>query len=167
MNIEKSAVASIVLGLLFSAASAGGAPAELKFRDFFKMPVGPRGLEPSGKLLGLDGRLVRIVGYMAQEEAPIGDRFYLTPFPVLLGQEDEPLADDLPASMVSVHAEAGGKPIPHLNGLLRLTGRLAVGPREEADGRVSDVRLFLDSASSLALLAGSPDPRGKPAGDFR
>lgn len=28
---------------------------ELKFADFYKMPVGPKGLEPSEKLLGMNG----------------------------------------------------------------------------------------------------------------
>jgi len=41
---------------------------ELKFADFYKMPVGPKGLEPSEKLLGLNGRKVRLSGFFVFED---------------------------------------------------------------------------------------------------
>src|SRR5262245_11529790 len=75
---------------------------DLKFHEFFTMPVGPRGLEPTEKLLSLNGQRVRVVGYMAQQEAPVAGLFHLTPLPVALGEEDESLADSLPPSTVFV-----------------------------------------------------------------
>ncbi|MFO1432857.1 MAG: hypothetical protein U1F76_22520 [Candidatus Competibacteraceae bacterium] len=126
---------------------------DLKFRDLFKLPIGPYGLEPTEKLLGLDGKPVRLVGYMIKQEEPTPGVFILSPLPVSLGHEDEALADDLPASMIFVHLEGEGTPaVPYVAGLLQLIGVLSVGNREEADGRVSVVRLRLDPALVRALL---------------
>lgn len=139
---------------------AGPAPegmTDLKFREFFRLPVGPRGLEPTEKLISLAGTRVRIVGFMAHHETPMADTFILSPVPVTLGDEDESLADDLPASVIFVHAaQPEGRTIPFYPGLLRLTGTLSVGPHEEADGHVSAVRLQLDTELSRLMLAGQP-----------
>lgn len=136
---------------------AGPAPAgvtDLKFREFFRLPVGPRGLEPSEKLIALAGKRVYIVGYMARQETPSADVFIFSPIPVTLGDEDERLADDLPASVVFVHAaQSAGKPMPFFPGLLRLSGTLSIGPHEEADGHVSTVRLQLDPELATLMLA--------------
>ena len=117
--------------------------AELKFSDFFVSPIGPRGLELTDKLKALDGRQVRILGYMvAQDDAPPGS-FLLTPVPVHLHDHDSALADDLPAT--TVHVSVPGAPaVGHTRQLLLLTGTLSVGNRPEQDGRVSLVRLTLD-----------------------
>lgn len=139
---------------------AGPAPegmTDLKFREFFQLPVGPRGLEPTEKLTSLAGKRVRIVGFMAHHETPMADTFILSPVPVTLGDEDESLADDLPVSVIFVHsAQSKGRPIPFFPGLLRLTGTLSVGPHEEADGHVSTVRLQLDPELASLMLAGQP-----------
>ena len=112
----------------------------------FSLPVGPRGLEPSQKLLQLDGRRVRIVGYMVDQEEMRS--FILAPLPLKLGDEDESLADDLPPGVVFVHLAAEDDPaFHHIPGLLDLTGILSVGGFAEADGRVSTVRLTLDPAT--------------------
>jgi hypothetical protein len=41
---------------------------ELKFSDFYKLPVGPRGLEPSAKLLAMNGKKVRLSGFFVFED---------------------------------------------------------------------------------------------------
>ncbi|MEK0448212.1 MAG: hypothetical protein RL088_480 [Verrucomicrobiota bacterium] len=41
---------------------------DLKFADFYKMPVGPRGLEPTERLLALDGKKVRLSGFFVFED---------------------------------------------------------------------------------------------------
>lgn len=127
---------------------------ELRFADFFRRPVGPAGLEPSARLLALAGQPVRIVGYMAAAELPMAGRMVLAPLPVELGDEDEHLADDLPPQAVFVHLSgpAAERTLPNYRGLLALTGRLEIGPREEPDGHVSTVRLLLDAATSQACL---------------
>lgn len=117
---------------------------DLKFRDFFKMPIGPRGTEMSEKLLSLNGKHVRILGYMANAESPSPGVFLLSPLPVELGDEDESLSDDIPPSTVFVHMDAESLVVPHMPGLIKITGILSVGNHDEADGHVSTVRLFLD-----------------------
>lgn len=125
---------------------------DLKFRELFKLPIGSRGLEPSEKLIGLNGKRVRMVGYMAKEENPTAGLFILSPLPVNLGDEDESFADDLPASAVYVHLDSNSNSVvPYLPGLVKLTGILQVGFAQETDGRVSTVRLMLDPTLSKEL----------------
>ncbi|MDT9001144.1 hypothetical protein RQP53_17835 [Paucibacter sp. APW11] len=130
-------------------------PQELKFRDFFKLPIGPAGLEPTARLLALDGQTVRLLAYIVRQNAEdaIPGLVLLAPLPVTLGDEDERYADDLPASVVYAHlpAEYAAHPLPHRPGLVAVSGRLELGSAAEADGRRSAVRLFLDAASAAAL----------------
>ena len=56
---------------------------DLKFNELFK-PIGPRGLEYSEKLRGLDGRKVRILGYMVKQSQPVRWTFLLSPVPMTL-----------------------------------------------------------------------------------
>ena len=127
---------------------------DLKFGEFFKMPIGPRGLDASAKLLALSGKPVRIVGYMARATPPVAGMFILTPLPVSLGDEDESLSDDLPASSVFVHLDPTSvqTAVPYYPGLLRLTGTLALGPFDEIDGHVSTVRLLIDADLSRFII---------------
>lgn len=118
------------------------------------MPIGPKGLEASEKLLALNGRRVRLIGYMVQEEEPANGVFILSPLPVTLGDEDESLSDDLPATAVFVHLSAQtSRYIAHVPGLIQLVGILQVGGQAEASGRVSAVRLELSPEASAAILA--------------
>lgn len=126
---------------------------DLKFREMFKFPIGPRGLEPSDKLIGLNDKRVRMLGYMAREESPTSGMFILSPLPVTMGDEDESFADDLPANAVFVHmASASQEAVPYQPGLINLTGLLQFGAQQEADGRVSTVRLLLDPALSQEIV---------------
>jgi hypothetical protein len=118
---------------------------ELKFSDFFVRPVGPRGLELTDKLESLDGKRVRILGYMVQQEHPPKGQFILSPLPAQIHHHDNHLADDLPPGLVYVSVPTSkDKPIPYARGLMLLTGTLSVGQRIEADERISLVRLDLD-----------------------
>lgn len=131
--------------------------ASIKFGEFFRMPVGPNGLEPSEKLLALNGKPVRLVGYMVRDETQGAGHFLFSPLPVLLGDEDESLSDDLPPTAVTVHLQGVGKQnIPWIDGLIQLTGRLEVGALDEGDGRVSSVRLILDPQLSRRILRARP-----------
>ena len=122
------------------------AVSDLKFREFYKMPVGPHGLQPTDKLMELNNKQVRMVGYMVKEENSTPGILILSPLPVELGDEDESLADDLPPTAVFVHLQQEAKQvIPYVSGLLQLTGQLSVGSEAEPDGRISSVRLLLDS----------------------
>lgn len=128
---------------------------DLKFRDFFALPIGPRGLVPSERLLGLTGQRVRVIGYMARQEQPSAGILIVTPLPVILGDEDESFSDDLPASTLYVHLSDADRDlgVPWMPGLLSLTGLLRIGATREADGRMSFVRLELDPDLSRAIAA--------------
>jgi hypothetical protein len=128
---------------------------DLKFRDFFALPIGPRGLVPSERLLGLAGQRVRVVGYMARQEQPSAGIVVVAPLPVVLGDEDESFSDDLPATALYVHlADADrSRSVAWVPGLLSFTGVLQLGAMSESDGRMSFVRLQLDPELSHALVA--------------
>lgn len=139
-----------------AAEATAEAPAtDVKFRDFFQMPVGPKGLELTEQIRALDGKRVRIVGYMVKNDQPVAGMFILSPLPVELGDEDESLADDLPPSSLFVHL-ADEATVPFHPGLIRLTGTLSIGSREERDDRVSMLQLQLDRNESRSLLAPPP-----------
>ena len=130
---------------------------DLKFHEFFKLPIGPRGLEATEKLKLLAGERIRIVGYMIRQDPPASGYFVLSPLPASIGDEDDSLADDLPASVVFVHVGLHAtQALPFRPGLLRITGMLSLGAHEEADGRVSSVRLQLDPELVRAMAAGEP-----------
>jgi hypothetical protein len=118
---------------------------ELRFRDFFSSPIGPKGLELSDALHRADGKQVRITGYMVQNERPPLGRFLLTPRPVQMSEHADGDADDLPATAVTVYLDPTqqGFTVPHVRGLVEVSGILSVGRYEESDGRVSWVRLQL------------------------
>jgi hypothetical protein len=128
--------------------------AELKFRDVFKLPAGAKGLEPTDTLRKLDGKRVRIVGYMVQWETPLAAGFLLSPLPVAAGDEDESLADDIPPSALFVSLPKGnGAVVPNLPGLIKVSGTLHVGAHEVAGAsRVVPARIELDGDVERALL---------------
>lgn len=132
---------------------------ELKFREFFKLPIGPQGLEPTEKLLKLNGQRVRIFGYMVNAEDPSPGPFILAPLVVSMAEKEDGPADDMPATTLFVHIEHADKfVVPYVPGLLKLTGTLDLGNQEEPDGRVSAVRLKLDPDLSRKLLARNAIP---------
>jgi hypothetical protein len=140
--------AALWLGLAQSQPTAPATPTdavELRFADFFQTPVGPRGMAMSEALRQADGQSVRLVGYMVQQEIPQAGRFMLTPRPVQMSEHADGEADDLPAATVMVYLDPSqqGWKLAHARGLLELRGTLSVGRFEEADGRVSWVRLQL------------------------
>jgi hypothetical protein len=118
---------------------------ELKFNEFFVSPVGELGLTLTGKLRGLDGQRVRILGYMVRQETATPGKLLFSPLPAQINEHDSEFADDLPPSTVHVFVPARrDQPVPYTPKLLLLTGTLSVGNRTEADGRISVVRLTLD-----------------------
>lgn len=117
---------------------------DLKFSEIFKMPVGPRGMEPSTKLLSLDNKRVRIVGYMAKQETPTPGLFIVSPLPVNMGDEDDKFADDMPANSIFIHLDDSNALVNYVPGLINMIGVLSVGNANEVDGRISYVRVKLD-----------------------
>jgi hypothetical protein len=127
-------------------AGAAAAQTDLRFNEFYRLPIGPRGLEPSRKLLSLEGQSVRMVGYRVPMAEATPGLIILSPLPVSLGDEDESFADDLPASAVYVHLPDSSAAALAPSGLLSVSGRLQLGPLREADGRFSFVRLMLENS---------------------
>jgi hypothetical protein len=131
---------------------------DVAFSEFFG-PIGDRGPEYSEKLRALAGRRVRLVGFMAREQVHAPGVFLLTPWPVVVESTGLCYYEDLPPN--TVHVVAPGsleQPLPYRPGRLALIGTLEIGPRLEADGRNSTVRLILD-ADGLAAFLGAPATR--------
>lgn len=117
----------------------------LEFGEFFVRPVGRHGLTLTPKLQSLDGKRVRLLGYMVRQEDPTPGTLLLAPAPNQTHEHEYGLADDLPPITVRVSVPtASNKTVPFTPGPLLLTGILSVGSRSEPDGRISLVRLALD-----------------------
>jgi hypothetical protein len=141
-------IALSLLAAVFGAPASAAleAPVELRFADFFAMPIGARGVEIKPALQALDGQRVQITGYMVRQEQAMAGHLFLTPRPVSMSEHADGDADDLPPTTVLVVMPAPDdrtEPLP-TRGLLRLTGALQVGRHEMADGRVVWVRLLLE-----------------------
>jgi hypothetical protein len=153
---------------------------ELRFSDFFKLPVGPRGLEHTDRLRSLDGKRVRIFGCMVKEdltpcnscpaaaasgkrarpawmEFVVPGRMMFTAHPAFVSHAHYGLADDLPPQTVFVTVpDKFGELVPFTPGPMLLTGILSVGNKPEPDGRISVVRLRLDPPPATASAAPQP-----------
>jgi hypothetical protein len=139
---------------------------ELKFSEFFRQPIGPRGLEYTEKLRHLDGRRIRILGYMARQAKPADHCFLLTPRPLTLNEIEYGHADDLPATALHVFTTKDAPAIaPYTPGPLLLTGTLHLGNRLEADGRTSAVRLELDPPTREQNAAAHAAAKKVPVAD--
>jgi hypothetical protein len=149
--------ASLALPALAQELPASTAPSAplLRFADFFKLPMGSKGAEITTTLRQADGQTVRLTGYMVQAERPALGHFMLTPRPVRMSEHSDGDADDLPAAWAMVYLDPQQQDfaVPHQRGLLELTGVLHVGRLEEQDGRVSWVRLQLQSEATRGMNA--------------
>ncbi|MEO6002145.1 MAG: hypothetical protein ABIZ04_03495 [Opitutus sp.] len=119
--------------------------AELKFNELYRLPVQERGLEYSDTVRRLDGRRVRILGYMVNQSQPAPQCLLLCSTPVTLHEDEWGFCEDLPATVIHVFADPGAPAtLPFTPGPLLLTGTLSIGTRVEPDQRVSSIRLQLD-----------------------
>lgn len=151
----REAPAGIAVTAALPPASAG--VAELRFRDLIRLPVGPRGLEASDTLRALDGKPVRIVGFMVQQATPVPGRFLLSPLPAAIGDDDEGLADDVPPALLEITLATSHAAIAHLGGLLQISGTLELGPHEApGNPRIAFARIRPDARTAKALAEASP-----------
>jgi hypothetical protein len=126
----------------------------LLFKDFFRFPVGPRGLEIAPKLQQAHGKRVRLTGYMVQQEnGSKPGQFFFTPRPVQMSEHADGDADDLPPATVLVQLapEQAHWMVPHARGLMELQGTLSVGRQEADDGRVTWVQLQLSPDATRGM----------------
>jgi len=115
----------------------------IEFSEFFEADTSE--LKPSAKLLSLNGRRARLVGFMAQMERPPAVAFYLCPRPVYADESGGGTAE-LPIGSVRVTVRsAKGKMVQYIARSIEVTGILEVGQRAEEDGTVSAIRLILDA----------------------
>ena len=153
---------------------------ELKFADFFKLPVGPKGLEPAERLQSLAGKKVRLVGYFVFEDwstcgcpAPTAEeikakgrralpgwmkhvvpgRALLAPTPVAVSLGHYGLSDDLPPQVAALKiASKVGEPVFYKPGIYAATGTLELANRDESDGRSFYVHLKIEDETQIVPL---------------
>lgn len=142
---------AVLCAILLSLAGAAAAEPAPRAGEVRPAPLDLRALyvEQGGKLviapevLALQGRAVRVRGFMVQmEEAPRGC-FYLATHPV---EQDESGGGtgDVPVDSVLVRVpELADQELPWRPGPVEVMGTLEVGREEEADGRVSSLRVIL------------------------
>ena len=156
LRIVLATTAAMWLGALDAQASGPLVPrgvSEIRFRDIFRAPVGPAGLELSDSLCRADGLAVRLVGYMVQQaHAPTG-RFLLTPYPVQMSEHAGDASENLPLATVAVYLDPSQSEwaVPFERGLVAVSGVMAVGRHEGPDGRVCWVRVQLDAGAARGL----------------
>lgn len=115
----------------------------LAFREFFDSASSADELRPSAKLLGLNHRRVRLVGFMAQMEEPPVGAFYLCAQPVYCDEEGGGTADLPPARVRVVVRSAAQREIAFTPRPLAVTGTL------EIDQQNSVINLILDGPQNL------------------
>lgn len=121
---------------------------DVKFTEFFVTPVGRYGLELTPKMQSLHNKRVRLVGFMVRRETPTPGAFLAASLPISIEEHEGGLADLPPNTLRVLVPWAAKKQIPQITDPFILTGRLEIGPREEADGSVSTFRLTLDAPLS-------------------
>jgi len=117
-------------------------PSPLSFSEFFR-PGGAR-LEPSEKLASLDGKRVRMTGFMAHlEDGPTG-AFYLAARAVECDEGGAGTGDLPPDAVLVVVPWSAGETVRYLPGPLEVTGTLRIGGPARPDGMPSRIRIVLD-----------------------
>lgn len=146
-----------LLGLQDNAAADPPAESirELRFDQFYRIPVGPRGLEMTDTLRALAGQRVRIAGYVVRDDEAAAGSFILAPVKVTMAAHADGEANDLPAAHVVVMLPDPEARVTAPTMRVALTGILHVGRREDAEGRVSWVRLQLEAPPVFAVATPS------------
>ena len=162
-NYLRTLCMALMMGVWVSAAigqtpfqpSAQPESVRLRMTEFFQFPVGPKGLQISPSLREAQGKIVSMQGYVVQQEVAAPGQFLLTPRPVQMSQHADGEADDLPPSTVAVSlpAEQQDWIVAYTRGLVEVVGVLDVGRQEGPDGRVTWVRLQLDSEATRRMNA--------------
>lgn len=125
----------------------------LRFEDLFVTPAGPRGLSYTDMCRELAGKAVRMEGHMVRHYHEDASVFLFTAVPSAHNQAEYMLADSLPTSLVHVIMKVRPGDAPTWRPQrITVMGRLELGSRQEADGRVSHVRLLCDHVADARTL---------------
>jgi hypothetical protein len=127
----------------------------LELRELFVTERGRSRLSPTTEALA--GKRVRIRGYMVQMEDPPKGAFYVAARPVFQDESGGGTGDIPPASVRVRVREAEGAQVPWTPRPIEVVGTLEIGREEDAEGRVSFVRLVLEE----------PFPAAKPGAAAR
>ena len=115
---------------------------EFSVDEVYVMPAGPKGLVFTSKTQGLNGKKVRMEGFMVKHYHDDPAIFLFTAVPTVHNQVEYMLADSLPTSLMHVimDVRAGDAPVwkPQR---ITVMGTLETGAHQEVDGRVSHIRL--------------------------
>jgi hypothetical protein len=135
--------------------------AELNFDEIYVMPAGPKGLDFTPKTHALNGKKVRMEGYMVKHYHDDPAVFLFTQVPAVHNQVEYMLADSLPTSLMHVimNVRPGDAPVwtPQR---ITIMGTLETGAHQEVDGRISHVRLRCDQV--LDGRSGAPFELRRP-----
>ena len=115
---------------------------DLAFREFFEPTA--RELRPTPKLQSLQGRRVRLLGFMVLSEQPPLGGFFLSSHPIVATESGGGTADLPPETVFVVVPAAAGKTVPHLAQPVVVEGVLQFGSHSSDDGQVSSIRVVLD-----------------------
>lgn len=119
----------------------------LDLSEIYVAPAGPRGFELTEKARGLADSKVQVKGYMVRYPHPDPKLFILSSAPMVLNFAEYRLADSLPPYAIHVITDVPeGKAFNFYKPEMILLGTIEYGPHTELDGRVSHIRLRLDSA---------------------
>lgn len=137
----------------------------VEWSELIKTPVGPLGLELTDKIKTLDGKKVRLLGYMVQRDEAVPGALWLTPYPVNIEESEAGFAD-LPPQAVYVLIPYRSKIIaPYTPRPLLLTGTLSVGQRAGEEKEATSLfRLTLESPAERPTRAKPARPKasGRP-----
>jgi len=121
-------------------------------------------IDYTSKAKSLEGKTVRITGYMVRQGQPTPWVTLLSPTPQSLHEREYGLCDDLPISTIHILLPKGPKLfLPYNPGPVAVTGRLELGGREEADQRTSMARLVVASGTNDPVYVVSHYVQAPPA----
>ncbi|MBC8143429.1 MAG: hypothetical protein H7Y38_18530 [Armatimonadetes bacterium] len=137
----------------------------VEWNQFIKTPVGDYGLELTDEIKALNGKKVRLLGYMVMRDEPTPGTLLLAPYQVGIEEHEAGFADLPPQTVYVTIPYNAPKIVPHTPRPLLLTGTLSVGQKVEDDGKfVSLFRLALDAPPVRRAKPVKPaaKPQAKP-----
>lgn len=140
---------------LSSDAASSREPARLELRELFVTEGRRTRLSPRTEALA--GKRVRIRGYMVQMEDPPEGAFQLAARPIFQDESGGGTGDISPAS-VRVRLREAEARVAWTPGPIEVVGTLELGREEDAEGRVSFVRLVLEELLPGMRPAAAPRP---------
>jgi hypothetical protein len=159
LNSALIAISASFLGLTFSTQVRSqvrwetSEPTALELQSFFKLPMGPKGMEVTDKVKQASGQKVRMTGFMVKNELPTQGAFMLAPRPVQMSEHADGDANDLPASVCWVYLDGPQKnwSVPYIPGPVTVEGIFTFKRLEAIDGSVAWFHLQLapDAVSAV------------------